>query len=315
MRLEQLQAFLAVNETGSFQKAAQQCGVTQSTISRQIQGLEDLLGASLFHRTTQAKLTIAGECFLPHAKKMCQEWQIATSKLTDLVSGKQTELCIAVIHSVCVRYLPPILQQFARDYPGVQLRVTALGSDRATKVLRDGLVDLAIVMQNRFMSTSAELMVDPLFEEPVQALLPVNHPLAQYAQIPWSELIRYPQILFKDGYGMQRLVRDQFQRLGVDLQAVLELNTLDAFRSMVKQGEFMALLPESALIECRQDPSLVVRPTQPPVLKRQVVLVSTVDRLQIPPIHHFWQLAKTQIPQQLSSSNTPDPAPALVIGA
>ncbi|MFN8971218.1 MAG: LysR family transcriptional regulator, partial [Pseudanabaena sp.] len=50
MRLEQLQAFLAVAETGNFQQAAQRCGVSQSTISRQVQSLEATVGISLFHR-------------------------------------------------------------------------------------------------------------------------------------------------------------------------------------------------------------------------------------------------------------------------
>ncbi len=61
MRLEQLQAFLSVAETGSFQQAARKCGVTQSTISRQVQGLEAEVGLSLFHRTAHAKLTVGGE--------------------------------------------------------------------------------------------------------------------------------------------------------------------------------------------------------------------------------------------------------------
>jgi DNA-binding transcriptional LysR family regulator len=290
MRLEQLQAFLAVVHSGSFQQASQQCGVTQSTISRQIQALEDLLGSQLIHRSTPTRLTVTGECFLPHAKKICQEWQTATGKVLDLMSGRQPELCVAVIHSVCTRYLPPVLQQFSLQYPQVQLRVTALGSDRATKVLRDGLVDLAIVMHNRFMASSAELVVDDLFSEPIQVLLPVSHPLATYGQVPWQELTRYPQVVFKDGYGMQRLVRDQFHRLGAEIKAVLELNTLDAFRSMVKQGGCIALLPQSALEECRRDPELTVRSTQDPILTRNVVLVTTVDRLRIPPIQHFREL-------------------------
>lgn len=59
MRLEQLQAFLKVAELGSFQQAALQSEVTQSTISRQIQGLESALKCQLFHRGAQAKLTVA----------------------------------------------------------------------------------------------------------------------------------------------------------------------------------------------------------------------------------------------------------------
>ncbi len=310
MRLEQLQAFLAIAETGSFQQAARKCGVTQSTISRQIQALEADLGLELFHRTGQAKLTLGGERMLPRARKICLEWQTVTQELADLVAGKQPELCIAVIHSLCAYYLPPILQKFCHEYPDVQLRVTSLGSDRALKVLKDGLVDLAIVMNNRFLTTGREMVVETLFDEPIELLCAANHPLAQHDRVPWSEIIRYPQVVFKDGYGMQRLVQDRFERLEAQLQAALEVNTLDAFRGVVRQGELIALLPHSALVEARLDPTLAVRPLACNIntnlsdnssLTRRVVMVTTGDRLLIPPIQYFWQLVQENIPQQFDS--------------
>ncbi len=301
MRLEQLQAFLAIAETGSFQQAARKCSVTQSTISRQIQALEADLGVQLFHRTTQAKLTLAGERFLPRVRKICQEWHHVTEELADLLAGKQPELCVAAIHSICAHYLPPVLQKFCREYPDVQLRVTALGSDRALKVLKDGLVDLAIVMHNRFLTTGPEMVVEVLYDEAIEVLIGANHPLAQYEQIPWSELVHYPQVVFKDGYGMQRLVQERFSRLGATLQAVLEVNTLDAFRGIARQGDLVALLPHSALVEARLDATLAVRSlaSEGSSLTRQVVMVTTQDRLSIPPIQHFWQLVRESMPSKL----------------
>lgn len=313
MRLEQLQAFLAIAETGSFQQAARKCGVTQSTISRQIQSLEADVGLELFHRTSHAKLTLAGERLLPRVRKICQEWETATQELTDLIEGKQPELCIAVIHSLCASYLPPVLQKFCQDYPDVQLRVTSLGSDRALKVLKDGLVDLAIVMNNRFLTTGREMVVEVLYDEPIEVLTAANHPLAQYERIPWSELIRYPQVVFKDGYGMQRLVQEKFERLEATLQAALEVNTLDAFRGVVRQGKLIALLPHSALMEALHDPTLAVRPlvgnsasavSENTGLTRRVVMVTTQDRLQIPPINHFWQLVRENIPPQFQQQRS-----------
>ncbi len=304
MRLEQLQAFLAILETGSFQEAARKCGVTQSTVSRQIQGLETDLGLELFHRKGQAKLTLAGERLLPRARKICQEWQTATQEITDLRAGKQPELCVAAIHSLCAYYLPPVLQKFCRDYPDVQLRVTSLGSDRALKVLKDGLVDLAIIMNHHLLTASKEMVIEVLYDEPIEVLTAADHPLAQHEHIPWSELIHYPQVVFKDGYGMQRLVQDRFDSLEAKLQAALEVNTLDAFRGVVRQGELVALLPQSALVEARHDPSLAVRPLasnshsslpDSSSFTRQVVMITTQDRLQIPPIHYFWQLVRESL--------------------
>ncbi len=316
MRLEQIQAFLAIAETGSFQQAALQCGVTQSTISRQIQGLETDLGMPLFHRHAQAKLTVAGDRLLPRARKIWQEWQTATQELQDLRQGKQPELCVAAIHSICAYYLPPVLQQFCQVYADVQLRVTALGSDRALKVLKDGLVDLAIVMNNRFLVTSGEMVVEVLYDEPIKVLMAADHPLSQFEAVPWDALARYPQVVFKDGYGMQRIVQEQFARRGSPLKAALELNTPDAFRGVVRQGKMVALLPESALVEAYHDPTLTVRSiatdanslTDLP-LTRQVVMVTTSDRLQIPPIQYFYQLVRHHFPQQLTLAQA---APACV---
>ncbi|MEB3827104.1 LysR family transcriptional regulator [Phormidium sp. CCY1219] len=331
MRLEQLQAFLAIADTGSFQQAARRCGVTQSTISRQIQALEAELGLPLFHRMAQAKLTLAGENFFTRARKICQEWETAKSEIADLLAGKQPELCVAAIHSVCAYYLPPVLHRFCGKYPEVQLRVTALGSDRALKVLKDGLVDLAIVMNNRLFTTTPDMVVEVLYEESIQVLMAANHPLADRDRIPWTELANHPQVVFKDGYGMQRMVQDLFAKEGLPLRAVLELNTPDAFRGVVRQGKTIALLPQSALVEARLDPSLAVReltpqlpsaqgvnlgPASPQALQmsptnpwnRQVVIATTSDRLQIPPIAHFWEIVRDIVPQQFSESIRSTPA-------
>lgn len=310
MRVEQLQAFLAVAETGSFQQAARHCGFTQSTISRQIQALEAEVGLPLFHRTAQAKLTVGGECFLPRARKICQEWEKALVELSDLLEGKQPELCVAAIHSVCSYYLPPILQKFCHTYPEVQLRVTTLGSDRALKVLKDGLVDLAIVMNNRFLTTGPEMVVEILYDESIKLLMSANHPLAKYEQVPWSKVAQYPQVVFKDGYGMQRLVQEKFMQQGMTLKAALELNSPEAFRGVVRQGEMVALLPETALLDAYQDSTLAVRSllTETNTKEnedwiRQVAIVTTRDRLQIPPIKNFWQLVRELVPGQIKQNS------------
>lgn len=307
MRLEQLQAFLAVAETGSFQAAARQCGVTQSTISRQVRAVEDDLGVPLFHRTGQAKLTLAGNSLFPRATRICKEWNQAQQEIADLMNGRQTELCVAGIHSVCAYLLPPIVTEFCKTHPDVQLRVTALGSDRSLKVLRDGLVDISIVMHNPLLTSNQEMKVTPLYEEPVEVLMAAGHPLSKHDVVPWSEIARFPQVVFKDGYGMQRIVQSQFREHGRELKVALELNTLDAFRGVVRQGNLVALLPQSALTDSRRDPDLVVRPTGEPNLMRKVVMVTTHDRMMIPPIEQFCQLVANQASAcfaQLSDLNT-----------
>ncbi|AFZ46072.1 transcriptional regulator, LysR family [Cyanobacterium stanieri PCC 7202] len=297
MRIEQIKAFLAVNDTGSFGQAAKQCGVTQSTVSRQVQALEAHLGTSLFHRHAQAKLTVGGERLLPHARRICQEWEKVEEKMKELLQGEQPELCVAAIHSVCAYFLPPILQSFCRSFPQVQLRVTALGSDRALKVLRDGLVDVAIVMNNKYLTATGEMYVKPLYEEVIQVLVSKDHPLASFETTTIKDLVGFPQVIFKDGYGMQRIVQDLFTSHGFDLPVAMELNTLDAFRGVIRQGNLIALLPQSALQEAVLDPTLAVVSIALDSglpLTRDVVLVTTRDRLEIPTVKNFFNLVYNQ---------------------
>jgi LysR family transcriptional regulator, transcription activator of glutamate synthase operon len=295
MRIEQIRAFLAVSETGSFGQASKMCGVTQSTISRQIQGLEEHLKTPLFHRQAQAKLTITGERILPHARRICQEWEKVEEKIQELLGGEQTELCVAAIHSVCAYYLPPLLQKFCQSHPQVQLRVTALGSDRALKVLRDGLVDVALVMNNKYLTSSSEMVVKHLYREPIKVLTSNNHPLTQQKSVTIKDLAQYAQVIFKDGYGMQRIVQEIFASQGLDLEVAMELNTLDAFRGVIRQGNLIALLPALALKESLNDPTLAIIPIDLGLennrqLTREVVLITTKDRLQIPTVKNFFNL-------------------------
>ena len=305
MRLEQLQAFLAIADTGGFQAAAKRCGVTQSTISRQLQGLESTLGLTLIRRSTPIQLTLAGDRLLAHARRMVQEWDLANRAIADLRDGHQPELCIAAIHSVCAYRLPAILQEFIQTYPEVPLRVTALGSDRSLKVLRDGLVDVAVVMNNRFLTNNTDWVVDSLYKEPVVALVGAAHPLADQEQVTWQDLGAFPHVVFKDGYGMQRLVQEQFAREGLTLRVALELNTLDAFRGVVRQGKCVALLPESAVLEAKHDPDLRVLTLAEPTIEREVVFVTTRDRLQLQPISYFRQLVYATLNQQVLLPNRP----------
>jgi DNA-binding transcriptional LysR family regulator len=172
-------------------------------------------------------------------------------------------------------------------------------------VLKDGLVDIAIVMDNKMFTTSPDLVVQSLYWEPIEILMSAQHPLTSYDRVPWTELVKYPQVVFKDGYGMQRLVQEQFGKRGSQLHAVLELNTLDAFRGVVRQGDLIALLPKSALIDIYSDPTLAVRSIEPTpqtttALSRHVVLVTTSDRLQIPPIASFCNLVTTLCPEVIT---------------
>jgi len=75
-------------------------------------------------------------------------------------------------------------------------------------------VDVAVVMNNKYLTATGEMFVRPLYEEVIQVLVAKDHPLASYQTLTIKDLVGFPQVIFKDGYGMQRIVQDLFASHG-----------------------------------------------------------------------------------------------------
>lgn len=137
-----MQLFVRVVEEGSFSAAARHLGVTPSSVSRQVSQLEAELGARLFHRTTRKQsLTEAGEIYFQHARRIVadlEEARLAVNRLTVTPSGS---LHVTAEADFAVAYVAPILPEFLRRYPEVQIRLTT--SPTTTDLIESG-IDLAI---------------------------------------------------------------------------------------------------------------------------------------------------------------------------
>ncbi len=131
--LSNLQLFARVVEAGSFSAAGRYLGVTPSSVSRQISQLEGDLGARLFHRTTRKQsLTEAGEIYLRYARGIVaelEEARLAVNRLSDAPSGS---LHLTVEADFAMTNIAPLLPEFLKRYPAVQLRIS----------LSSGMMDL-----------------------------------------------------------------------------------------------------------------------------------------------------------------------------
>ncbi len=157
-----LHLFTHVVEEGSFSAAARILGVTPSSVSRQISALESDLGARLFNRTTRTQsLTEAGEIFFRHTHRIVsdiEEAQLAVRRLTDTPSGS---LHVTVETDFAITYLSPILPDFLKRYPDVQVRLSMTtdviglvhgGIDLAIRI--GHLADSSLIARKLFTSRS-----------------------------------------------------------------------------------------------------------------------------------------------------------------
>lgn len=122
----QVRAFLVTAEEGSFSAAARALGLTQPTLGRQVAGLEDRLGVTLFERVGRSlALTPSGLELLDHVRDMGE----AASRVSLAASGQsqsiEGQVCISATHIMATYFLPPVLKRLRETAPGIEIEVVA----------------------------------------------------------------------------------------------------------------------------------------------------------------------------------------------
>ena len=124
LEVRHLLALVAVAETGTFSRAAEELGYTQSAVSQQVGALERIVGTPLFERPggpRPVRLTTAGEMLLTHARAVLARVSSAAADLRALASGERGELRVGTLPSVGTKVLPQLLATFRADWPGIEI--------------------------------------------------------------------------------------------------------------------------------------------------------------------------------------------------
>ena len=146
MNTKQIQYALALSETLNFSQVADQLGITQPALSKQIQHLEKELGVKLFDRNhNPLRLTGAGAHFMQEAQKLMYSEQQLLRSMEQFRSGERGELVIGVTPFRSLYILPDVVKQLRQRYPGVKVALKEMGSEQLRKSAAEGNVDLAVV--------------------------------------------------------------------------------------------------------------------------------------------------------------------------
>jgi DNA-binding transcriptional LysR family regulator len=155
-----LTAFVAVAETVSFTKAAQQLHRTQSTISLQIKRLEEIVGAPLFVRTTRSLApTQSGEMFLVYAKRILQLQMEALAASSGL-HGPTVRLGLPEDYAAAV--LPSLLRALRSQQPDIELHIYCAMSQELVRLLHEGELDLTIGIRCQSFSDGRVVCEEPV---------------------------------------------------------------------------------------------------------------------------------------------------------
>src|SRR5205085_6818972 len=186
MELHQLRYFCAVADSGSFSRAAENCHVSQPSLSQQILKLESELGARLFDRLGRSvRLTEIGKRFLPRARTVLRELEAARGDVVESKDSVSGHVTIGVIPTVAPYFLPPILTAFSKRFAESAVSVIEEITPVLLEHLRAGSVDIAVLA---LPVRGQEFNTIPLLTEPLFAAVPRKHPLSRRASIALRDL-------------------------------------------------------------------------------------------------------------------------------
>jgi LysR family carnitine catabolism transcriptional activator len=253
-----IDAFIALQKSGSFTVAAQQCHVTVSALSQMIGRLEEQVGVRLFDRTTRkAVLTPEGEVFAKGAARVSAEMAAVVAELRDRADRSTGHVEIAGPPSLCASWIPQQMALYRQAHPSIALRLHDTYSDDCLAMVASSEVDFGI---NARVGTTHEIESHLLMQEPMFLLCRKDDSLAAYSKVVLSQLAgRDVSHIVRAGSVWQQM-QPVLASVGVTkiVQEVAQLGTL---AGLVEWGFGVGIVPLSAVPLCTRK-ALVTLPIQ-----------------------------------------------------
>jgi LysR family hydrogen peroxide-inducible transcriptional activator len=251
MEMHQLRYVVAVARAGNFSRGAEQCHVSQPSLSQQILKLEEELGERLFDRMKrEAKLTPHGEAFLHRALKILEEVDSAKREASDAQKLLRGRLIVGVLPTIAPYLLPQVLVAFAEKFPRVEIVVQEDTTARLLKLAQAYEIDFALASRP---IQDQRMEVKDLFTEELRLALPVGHRLTRKRTVRLADLEKERFIVMKEGHCLGDQVLNFCERRDLSPTVRFRSAQLETVQALVRSGVGISLVPAMATRSERED--------------------------------------------------------------
>ena len=192
MEINKYALFADIADTKNFTKSGEHMGYTQPGVSHILKSMENELGFPLFLRTKQAvTLTPNAESILPLVRQLLAVNEQLEQTIASLNGLETGHLTIASFASISRNWLPTIIYSFQKEYPGIEIELLEGGTDDIVGWVEDNIADFGLL--SRRHTSSLEWI--PLYDDPLMAILPKNHPVPADRGFPIAEMADAPFII------------------------------------------------------------------------------------------------------------------------
>lgn len=244
MDLRSISYFVRIADAGSVRLAADQLGVAQSALSRQVRLLENEIGMPLLVRHARGvRLTAAGLKFLEHCHRVNREIALLREEMRVRKEVPRGSVVLGMPPTLGPLLLPGTIERAHRQCPEVVLRVIEGYSTVLFDALLAGQIDLAILMNP---PTSRALTLRPLVSEPVVVLMPPSGRSDRAGFFTMKELAATPLIATA---AMRAIIEDRLRRINLKPNIQIEVGAIEAIRRVLLRGRGVTVLPVSVFYE------------------------------------------------------------------
>lgn len=239
----QLKTFVTVADCGSFSDAARVLGISQPSVTMQMQALEADCSAQLLDRAhRKVTLTEAGAALLVHARRILAEVDAARASLDALSATLSGSVTIAASTTPGQYLLPRLLGRFLAENPGVRIVLRVYDSAEVVAQLEAGEADIGMtgVEQRR-----GGVRFEPLGSDDLVLICPPGHPAAKAPVDSFADIAGEPFVMREEGSGTRAAAEKVIREAGVDpagLRSVMQLGTNEALVSAVEGGVGLAIV-------------------------------------------------------------------------
>jgi LysR family transcriptional regulator, hydrogen peroxide-inducible genes activator len=269
MEMHQLRYAVAVARAKNFSRAAEQCHVSQPSLSQQIQKLEEELGERLFDRLKrEAKLTAAGEAFVRRAVRILEEVDAAKREAHDTQALLRGTLSVGALPTIAPYLLPDVIARYNQRYPGVEVVIHEDMTARLIKLALACDIDFAVASTPLH---DARFAVRELFAEELLLAVPAGHPLATKRQVTSADLDAEKLIVMQEGHCLGDQVLRFCERRRTHPTVSIRSAQMETIQSLVRAGVGLSLIPRMAVKTGRSD-APVYRSLNSPRPERSIVV-------------------------------------------
>ena len=256
MDMKNINTFIYTAELGSFTKAAELLGYSQSTVSFQIRQLEEELGTVLFERINRTvALTDRGKEILRYAHRMKQ----LAGEMQEMVQPKQEvrgHLRIAMSDSLCEEIAEKLFILLQQKYPEVTMKIVIAGTDEMFRLLNQNQVDFVYTLDRHIYHSDYVILTES--REAVHFVTGYQNRLIRKKQILLEDLICQPFILTEKEMSYRKLLSEYLASRSLEIQPVFEVgNTELICRMLEKNTSAVSLLPDYVTEKAAREKRLV----------------------------------------------------------